>query len=161
MNAADLLTTFAQLGVALAGFSGVVVALGARPTGQWSSREQQLLTILLGTGGGVILWSILPLLLLAAELSERKVWLISSGSWCLAQGAVLVVRARGLARDRDAQTQERGLVTFAFLGGISALAIQLANLIWLAVAWPHLAAVAWQLALSFLVFVRLLRHPPA
>jgi hypothetical protein len=160
MNAADLLTTLAQLGVAMAGFSGIVVVLGARATGQWSSRERELLSILLGASGAVVLWSILPLLLLAADLSERRVWLLSSGSWCINQGAVLVVRARGLARDREAQTQERSLVIFAFLGAIIALAMQLANVIWLGVAWPHLAAVAWQLALSFLVFVRLLRPPP-
>jgi hypothetical protein len=160
MNAADLLTTLAQLGVALAGFSGIVVVLGARATGHWSSRERQLLNILLGTGGSVILWSILPLLLLAAQLSERRVWLISSGSWSIVQGAVLAVRARGIARDREAQTQERSLVIFALLGGITALILQLTNLVWLGVAWPHLAAVAWQLALSFLVFVRLLRPSP-
>jgi hypothetical protein len=160
MNASDLLTTLAQLGVTLAGFSGIVVVLGARAAGQWSSREQQLLTILLGASGSAILWSILPLLLLAAELPERRVWLVSSGIWCINQAAVLVVRVRGLAQDPDARTQERSWVIFAFLGSITALAIQLANLIWLGVAWPHLTAVVWQLVLSFLVFVRLLKPPP-
>lgn len=157
MSATDLLTTLAQLGVALAGFSGIVVVLGARATGQWSSRERQLLGVLLGTSGSVVLWSILPLLLLAAEVSERRVWLLSSGGWCLPQMAVLVVRGRTV--DRDAWAQERGLLMLAFSGGICAVALQLANLIWLGVAWPHLAAVAWHVELSFAVFVRLVRPP--
>jgi hypothetical protein len=53
------------------------------------------------------------------------------------------------------------LVIVAFLGSIGALAIQLANVIWLGVAWPHLVAIVWQPALSFLVFVRLLRLTPS
>jgi hypothetical protein len=98
-------------------------------------------------------------LLLAAEVTERRVWLLSSAGWCIVQVAVLAVRARGL-RDQTARTQDRSLMISAFVGGISALGVQLANVIWLGVAWPHLAAVAWYLALSFLVFVRLLRPTP-
>src|SRR5262245_39180355 len=129
MSATDLLTTLAQLGVALAGFSGIVVVLGARATGQWSSRERQLLNILLGSSGSVILWMILPLLLLAAEVAERRLWLISSAGWCIVHTAVLMVRARAATRDRESAAQERGLMIFAFSGGIAALSLQLANLI--------------------------------
>jgi hypothetical protein len=55
MNATDLLTALAQLGVALAGFSGIVVVLGARATGRWSSRERELLVVLLGTSANVVI----------------------------------------------------------------------------------------------------------
>jgi hypothetical protein len=159
MNATDLLATLAELGVALAGFSGIVVVLGARETLEWSSRDRQLLSALLATSGGVILWSILPLLLLVAELPDRTVWLLSSGSWSIGQFVVLAIRARQFSREPETRIQERGFAMLAFSGGITALAVQLVNL-WLGVAWPHLAAVVWHLALSFLVFVRLLRPPP-
>jgi hypothetical protein len=161
MIATDLLTTLAQLGVALAGFSGIVVVLGARATGEWSPRERRLLSILLGGSGAAILWSLLPLLLLASQLPERRVWLLSSGSWIITQVPVLAVRTRQVAQDRDARSQERGFVIFVFLSGVTALAVQLVNLLWLGLAWPHLAAVTWHLALSFLVFVRLLQPPPS
>ena len=157
MNATDLLTTLAQLGVALAGFSGIVVVLGARATGEWSSRERRLLSVLLAASGAVILWSLLPLLLLASQLPERSVWLLSSGSWVIGQLAILALRARQVAQDRDVRRQERTFLLAAFLGGVTALSLQLVNLVWLGVAWPHLAAVTWHLSLSFLVFVRLLQ----
>jgi hypothetical protein len=154
----DLLVTLAQLGVALAGFSGIVVVLGARASGQWSARERQLLSVLLAASGAVILWSLLPLLLLASELPERRVWLISSGTWAMGQVVVLALRSRQVVRDRGARGQDRILLVSAFLGGVAALGVQLVNLR-LTVAWPHLTGVAWHLALSFLVFVRLLQLP--
>jgi hypothetical protein len=157
MSAENLLTTLAQLGVALAGFSGIVAVLGERARGEWSSRERQLLSVLLATSGGVILWSLLPLLLLASQLPERRVWLFSSAGWVIQQVAILALRARQVARDPAVRAQERGFLVFAWLGGVAALAVQLVNLAWLGVAWPHLAAVMWHLALSFLVFVRLLQ----
>jgi hypothetical protein len=161
MSATDLLTTLAQLGVALAGFSGIVVVLGARGSGDWSSWDRQFLSVLLATSGAVVLWSLVPLLLLASDLDERNVWLLSSGSWVVGQVLVLGIRIRQVARDQNALAQERTFVIPAFLGGVAALAVQLANLFWLGVAWPHLAAVTWHVALSFLVFVRLLQPPPS
>jgi hypothetical protein len=159
MNATDLLTTLAQLGVALAGFSGIVVVLGARASDRGPLGERQLLSVLLATSGAVILWSLLPLLLFVSQLPDRRVWLLSSGSWVIGQVGVLTLRVRQVAQDRSALSQERGFVTFGFFGGVTALAVQLVNLLWLGVAWPHLAAVTWHLALSFLVFVRLLQPP--
>jgi hypothetical protein len=158
MNPTDLLTTLAQLGVALAGFSGIVSVLGTRASGEWSSWERTLLAVLLATSGGVILWSLLPLLLLASGLAEGRVWRLSSASWVVAQVAVLSHRVRQVVRDRDTRTQGGVLVIAAFLGGVSALVVQAVN-VWLAVAWPHLAAVTWYLLLSFLVFVLLLQPP--
>jgi hypothetical protein len=159
MNPTDLLATLAQLGVALAGFSGIVVVLGSRASGEWSLRERQLLSALLATSGSVILWSILPLLLLAAALSDPRVWLLSSGSWFIAQLAILVIRGRQFARDPADEGWERRFLIFAFVGGSTILVVQLANL-WLRLPWPHLTAVTWHLMLSFLVFVRLLLAPP-
>jgi hypothetical protein len=160
MNATDLLTTLAELGVALAGFSGIVVVVGARPAGVWSAREQVALSVLLAASGGVIVWSIVPLLLLTAEVPGRSVWLFSSGSWFVGDIATTVVRIRQFARQPEAMAQGWGFNILSLLGETAALAVQLANL-WLGVAWPHLAAVSWHLALSFLVFVRLLRTPPS
>jgi hypothetical protein len=158
MNPADLLATLAQLGVALAGFSGIVVVLGARASGEWSTRERQLLSALLATSGGVILWSLLPLLLLAAGLADPSVWLLSSASWFVTQLAILFIRARQFARDPGAEGWERRFLILAFVGGVTVLVLQLVNL-WLRASWPHLTAVTWHLMLSFLVFVRLLLAP--
>src|SRR4030095_7834119 len=155
MDANGLLTTLAQLGVALAGFSGVVVALGARARGQWSSRERGLLLVLLERRGAVVLWRLLPLLFLAAELAEPMVWFLSSTSWVIVQGAYLV-RGVGLFAKNPSVRRER-ILSILFVGTVAALAVQITNLVWLRVAWPHLAAITWHLAVSFVVFGQLLQ----
>ena len=52
MTAESLLITYVQIGVAISGFSGIVVSLGNRGRGEWSYRERQLLYVLLGMSGG-------------------------------------------------------------------------------------------------------------
>ena len=62
MTAESLLITYIQIGVAISGFSGIVVSLGNRGQGAWSYRERQLLYVLLLTSGGCTLLSALPLI---------------------------------------------------------------------------------------------------
>lgn len=161
MDATALLATLAQLGVALAGFSGIVVVLGHRARGAWSVRERVLLSTLLGASGSAVLWSLVPQILLAAAQPARAVWLLSSGGWLVTQLIVLFVRSWQIARNPEARERERRFLWLGYAGGLAALALQSANLLWLATAWPHLTAVSWHLALSFLVFVRLLRTEEA
>ncbi|MET0500556.1 MAG: hypothetical protein ABW172_03425, partial [Candidatus Binatia bacterium] len=52
---------------------------------------------------------------------------------------------------------ERWLLAGGFGGGVVCVALQLVNCVWLGVAWPHLATITWYLALSFIVFVRLVQ----
>jgi hypothetical protein len=157
MDPNDLLTTLAQLGVTIAGFSGIVVALGSRARGEWSERDWRLLAALLETSGAVVLWSLLPMLLLAAELPAPRVWLLSSASWALGYIAILARDARKIAQNprRDA---DRGLILLVYVTVGGALVLQAVNLLWMRVAWPHLAALTLLLALSFVAFLQLLQH---
>jgi len=59
----DILVLVAELAVAIAGFSSVVVALGRRPVADWSRGEQRNLRILLQVSGIAILFSLFPLIL--------------------------------------------------------------------------------------------------
>jgi hypothetical protein len=157
MDATDLLTTFAQLGVGLAGFSGIVVVLGSRARGEWSSHERRLLDQLLADSGEVILWSLFPLVLLIAGVGEPTVWLLSSASWALTHSAIFLLGVRAV-RQATGSLQNPGLIIYAFVAAFAAIAAQIANVAWLRVAWPHVAAVSFNLTLSFLVFVQLLRQ---
>jgi hypothetical protein len=40
---------------------------------------------------------------------------------------------------------------------VVSVAAQLVNCVWLGVAWPHLATITFYLAVSFIVFVRLVQ----
>ena len=49
------------------------------------------------------------------------------------------------------------MLAAGFGGGVVCVALQLVNCVWLGVAWPHLATITWHLAMSFIVFVRLVQ----
>ena len=160
MTAESLLITYVQIGVAISGFSGIVVSLGNRGRGEWSHRDRQLLYALLGMSGGCTLLSALPLVLASTGLAEPTVWSASSGCSVILQLVLMVVRARQVGRDADTLARERWVLAGAYAGGVVCVAAQLVNCVWLGVAWPHLATITFYLAVSFIVFVRLV-HPEA
>ena len=63
MPSNDILVLVAELAVAIAGFSSVVVALGRRPVAEWLPGEQRNLRILLQVSAIAILFSLFPLIL--------------------------------------------------------------------------------------------------
>ena len=107
MTAESLLITYVQIGVAISGFSGIVVSLGNRGRGEWSYRERQLLYVLLGMSGGCTLLSALPLVLASTGLAEPTVWSASSGCSVVLELGLMVVRARQVIRDADTLARER------------------------------------------------------
>ena len=157
MTAESLLITYVQIGVAISGFSGIVVSLGNRGQGEWSHRDRQLLYALLGMSGGCTLLSALPLVLASTGLAEPTVWSASSGCSVILQLVLMVVRARQVGRDSDTLARERWVLAGAYAGGVMCVAAQLVNCVWLGVAWPHLATITFYLAVSFIVFVRLVQ----
>jgi hypothetical protein len=150
-----LLATFASLGVALAGFSGIVVALGGHPRGQWSSRDRYLLSGLLTSSGGSVLLSILPLVLASSQLAERTIWVVSSASAVGLQAGLFAVRLRNISRVAEVWKREPFVLVAAYGGGVAFMMVELVNCIWLRTAWPHVATIGWHLGISFTVFVRL------
>ena len=157
MTAESLLITYVQIGVAISGFSGIVVSLGNRGRGEWSHRDRQLLYALLGMSGGCTLLSALPLVLATTGLPEPTVWSASSACSVILQLVLMVVRARQVGRDADTLARERWVLAGGYAGGVVCVAAQLMNSVWLGVAWPHLATITWYLAVSFIVFVRLVQ----
>ena len=157
MTAESLLITYVQIGVAISGFSGIVVSLGNRGRGEWSHRDRQLLYALLAMSGGCTLLSALPLVLASTGLAEPTVWSASSGCSVILQLVLMVVRARQVVRDADTLARERWVLAGAYVGGVVCVAAQLVNSVWLGVAWPHLVTITWYLAVSFIVFVRLVQ----
>jgi len=65
-TANDLLVAIAQIGVSLAGFSGLIAALRAT-TGEWHPRDIWSLSWMLGASVGALLLALLPLWLALAE----------------------------------------------------------------------------------------------
>jgi len=157
MRPEEILTTLAQLGIAVAGFSGIVVVLGARVR-EGAVLENVLLNVLLTGSVGVVLWALIPLLMLSAQIQDHVVWVVASAGWSAQQVLVLVMRAYQARRmSSQVARPDTAFFVLALVGGIGMLVLQIANIVWLSSAWPHLAGLAWWLMLSFVVFLRLMR----
>jgi hypothetical protein len=154
MQPEEILTTLAQLGVAIAGFSGIVVAL-AKPAPGASAATRSLLSVLLLASSGVVIWALTPLIMLSAQVPARTTWIVSSAGWSFQQAFALAQRVYQLRYSPESVPRFAVVVPLAF-GGLCVLALQLANVFWLAAAWPHLVALVWWVVVSFVIFLRLM-----
>ena len=75
----ELLPTIAEVAVTLAGFSGVIFALGNRAGRTLTAKEESGLTHMLLTSFGPVLISLIALVLLKSSLENDLAWRISCG----------------------------------------------------------------------------------
>ena len=88
MESGSLLLTIAQLAVAFAGFSAIIVALNNRPVRDWDATDRLNLRCLLQVSVFVIAFSLFPFLL-AISLTKAGVWKV--GTWVY--GSLIVADA--------------------------------------------------------------------
>jgi len=158
-----ILQTIAEVSVAFAGFTGVVVAFGRRPGQGGSSPDSHAFRAMLASSLQALLFAILPFLLAACGLAAPGLWRVASAVLLvgLAFGAFMDVRyARGT--DRGQWTRfDRALGSLVPLGGGLAMVAQILNVTG-AIARPfapYLAGLLFFLVFSSAMFVRLLTAP--
>lgn len=156
---AETLVGIAALAVALAGFTGVVVAFGSRSHGSWHAGDRLRLEFLLEaslTAGG---FALLALVLLYALRDARHLsWGWTSGAW----GSFMLwslyssrqrIRANRLAHGDVDQLTNR----VVFVGFVVLIVLQAFNfIVWQAFA-PLLGALCLNLAGAAMQFTRLIR----
>ena len=155
---AETFSLVAELAVAFVGFSGIVVALGRRQSGNLSPLERRRLGNLFSQAFAALITSLVALTLLHAEVSEMVVWRLASAAWAFAATTML---ARDWRRLRALSEPERALVDRRLLVVIYAAVIltvllQASNSVHLHTLWPLLVAVSLNLLIAFQVFVLLL-----
>jgi hypothetical protein len=156
MEPVELLTAIIEASVALLGFSGLVVALGRRASGEWSPAEKLRLVNLLATGVILLGCTLLALTLLSAGLLHAVVWTLSSVAWVALVPPFVVwafSRASRVAKD-DTVTGTYRVVVGAVV--VATAAVQVANAAYLAEFWPFFLALAVLLILGVTQFFRLL-----
>jgi hypothetical protein len=87
----SVLTSVIEVGIATAGFSGIIAVLGRRSQGEWRTADLVRMSILLQASFAAILLSFLPMVLDGAGLSEPTVWRIASACF-IAYAAIFGVR---------------------------------------------------------------------
>jgi hypothetical protein len=148
------LTTTAEVGIGIAGFSGIFAAVARRNPANWGAREQVSLEVLLLASGSAIFASLLPFLLLESGIGNSSCWAISSavyGSW---QGGVLAKRAsQGL---RLGTWPPHGEMLAVYVVGIAVVILHATNAVLIQAPWPYMVGIYFQLLVSFLAFRQLL-----
>ena len=143
-----------EVAVGIAGFSGIVAAVGRRREGRWDPMDQLLLRVLLLATGIAILFAFLPFTMI--ELMEpRLVWRILSG--------LLAAWVLGIAIIRTRQGAQLGAVRkvglgnpFLLIGAGFVFSVLLANALWFGKSSLYVVGVLWQVAIAFIAFVYLL-----
>lgn len=152
MESTDLTLTIAEIAVAVAGFSAIVVMLNAKPISEWDDTDRLNLRLLVQVAIFTILMSLLPSVL-RVSLSEAEVW--EYGLW--AYGVIHIVDVSSFLFGMTKETPN--IFRNAALLGVTIAITQIA-VAWLgsrtAMETTYVATLVWHLCTTFMAFVLLL-----
>src|SRR3954469_18950384 len=92
MNGAEILTTIAQLGLAITGFSGIAIAFDRQP-GRLSSVEKFRVSILFANSLAAMFLALIPFAFFYMEWSHARIWRTGSALLTLFSCGFLVLQA--------------------------------------------------------------------
>jgi len=163
MDPTELLTAMVEASIALMGFSGLVVVLGRRSSGEWFPGDQTRLINLLGIGFVLLACTLGALILASAGLRDATVWALSSVVWLtvsLPYAVWLSRRVVWVPPEPPAPREPAKRWAPYFGGGLAAYVatagLQVANAAFLAEFWPFLLGLAVLLIFGVTQFIRLL-----
>ena len=137
----------AQLGVAIAGFSGIASAL--QLSERRTVRRRLLMSVLVLAAASVVAWSVVPLVLLTTEIATPRVWQVASLGWAVWQIAILFYRQQQF---RAAGLAPPLAIWFSATLALFVVPLELWNGLLSGDAWPHLVGVATSLLVAMTTF---------
>jgi hypothetical protein len=149
MEGSEYLLTCAEVAVALAGFSALVVAVRQRGTDELPLGYRGLVSSLIERSLVAIFLSFLPILLSGLGVSPPRVWLVSSG--VLAAYVIALAWRNRALRTREPETRELisgSAYSILYVLGILVLVLQLAHALGIGVqqsVWWYLVGLTWLL----------------
>jgi hypothetical protein len=149
-----------------------VVVLGRRSFGEWRSLEKTIVSVLLASSLGVVLFAFMPDLGSAAQLSPSTTWRVSAflfASYHLVIVLASIVAIRRMLARGEPVPIPKSLLLPVFTAGFSVIAAQYATAMGLLGAWLfffYLLGLLWFLCIATLCFTVLLLEaaspkPPA
>ena len=130
----QILDTIANIAIALAGFSGLVVVFRSRGVRSWTPTELRFLWFLIGDSLLVLLFALLPFPMALANWSDDTIWTVCAsllGTWFIAGDLIAL---RGELIDRKAQRSTMVPFMTPVIYGIFAAALAMGIALWLS-AW--------------------------
>lgn len=154
MEPFEVLSLCAEIAVAIAGFSGVVIAFGDRVRILPGGADRTLfMTLFRG--------SLIPLAIIALAFTVDAAGVEPPGVWRICSAAHVIVMVGLFVFVRPQRSFLSGGGTLVFAGGVLVLLLSVANVVTLQAFWPVLALICWGLGVSLWVFVSMLGGSPA
>jgi hypothetical protein len=155
----DTLSIFAEVSVALVGFSGIVIAFGRRSLGTLTQLEHRRLSNLFVFGGGVLLFSLIGISLLHTAIDRSLLWTIESALLFVLGALWAVFDWHRVTRlDAAERAQIKGYIIYTFnVGGVIILLLQLGNAVMIHDSWPFFLALVFSIAFALQQFILLVR----
>ena len=144
----DILVTIAQVAVTLAGFSGVVFALGNRAGRSLTAKEESGLTHMLLTSFGPVLISLATLVLLSSGLDADQAWRLGCGIT-----GVYCFTGSTKAMFDEVKGRHSLPKVIAWVAPVGSQLLGAVNLVIAAGYFSSLAAVALEVALIYLLWI--------
>jgi hypothetical protein len=162
MEAVDYFYTCAEIGIALAGFAALVVALGRQVYDEQSPFIQWYVGVLVERGIAAAIFALLPILLLGLGLSDRMTWLLCSGSFAayVFSMAWRSIRVRRSVPAEVAESLSSGGFAFLLAVGLGVAVLQVfhaSGFFFEQSPWWFALAITWlliSLGYMFLIFLR-------
>ena len=151
MDPEGLLTTAAEISIAIAGFSGIVVAVAPGHLAELPTAAKSILSTLLLVTASTFAYAFVPLLILSADVQEESAWPVSSLLHTIYLVTVIAYRMNQSRRtSRDDRPSGSFYLFPVFVA--TALTLQVVNMLWLHAAWPYLVAIVVMNLSGFFVF---------
>ena len=158
MDVTEILIGITEIAIALAGFTGVVVAFGSRREGSWHPGDRLRLGFLLEASLTAAAFALLGLLLFSTELRDETVWLVCSLLWPLYMAVSLITSRKALKENQDTHGDVDRFANKVTVGVfLLAVVLQVINVLHLQQFWPYLFALITNLAGAAMQFTRLIR----
>lgn len=154
----DTLAVFAEVSVALAGFSGIVIAIIRRGPGALRPLQQRRLVNLFLASGSVLFFAIVGVSLLNVDaLDHGYLWRAGSAATFVAGTCWLAVDLRRVrALEPGDRETINGFVFYSFtVAATLSIILQVINAVALGAAWPFFLGLAFIIAFAFQQFILL------
>lgn len=154
------LSIFAEVAIALAGFSGIIIAFGRRSSGALTPLELRRLSNLFVLSGFVLISSLLGVSLLHIKsLEPVTLWRTASAIAFLLVTPWLIFDWRKITQlEGDERAEVKAYVIYPFnLLAVAILLLQIANVFVFGKSWPFFLALVVGITFAFQQFILLVR----
>ena len=155
MDAQSVLILTAELGIGIAGFAAVAVAVAAQGSGKHSSLQVAQVNTMMFGSLGVVFFAYLPMLISLGMLESSATWRVPSVLYLLWHSGFAYRLARGIPAWREEAGFSVRHTWFAVWALSISMSLNLYNAALPGTSWPYLASLACGLAIPSSRFVQI------